>query len=192
MNDPLEYQTGFGNSFESETEEGALPKGRNNPRIVPFDLYCEQLSGTAFTRPRHVNQRTWLYRQQPSATYNVHPFQWTEKYFGGEDPSAGVLDPNPLRWNPLDDKEWENADFVSGMHLLGSSGEPATMAGLAMYAYNFRKPMTDYLYSSDGDFLLVPQEGTLRVRTELGKLYVQPTEICVIPRGIVFSVHVED
>jgi homogentisate 1,2-dioxygenase len=190
MTDPPEYQTGFGNSFESEAVEGALPRGRNNPRHVPFDLYCEQLSGTAFTRPRTVNQRTWLYRQQPSVTHNVHPFRSTETFFGGEDPSAGVLDPNPLRWNPLDDKDWVNEDFISGMHLLASSGEPATKSGLAIYAYNFRKPMKDYFYSSDGDFLVVPQQGTLLVKTELGKLHVQPTEICVIPRGIVFSVHV--
>ena len=192
MEDPLEYQTGFGNSFESEVKKGALPIGRNNPREVPFGLYCEQLSGTAFTRPRHVNQRTWLYRQQPSVIHNTCPFQSTGTFFGNEDPLSGVLDPNPLRWNPLDDKHWVHEDFISGMHLLASSGEPATKSGLAIHAYNFRKPMKDYFYSSDGDFLVVPQEGRLLVRTELGRIHVQPTEICVIPRGIVFSVHIDD
>jgi len=32
--DELEYQTGFGNSFETEALEGALPKGQNNPQRV--------------------------------------------------------------------------------------------------------------------------------------------------------------
>lgn len=192
MKDKLVYQTGYANSFESEASEGALPKGRNNPRRVPFDLYAEQLSGTAFTRPRHVNQRTWLYRQQPSVIHNVNPFKSTEKFLGGSDPTAGILDPNPLRWQPFEDKEWGGKDFLSGMHLLGSSGEPATKTGLAIYVYLFQKGMKDYFYNSDGDFLIVPQEGVLHIRTEMGRLCVQPTEICVIPRGITFTVHVAD
>jgi homogentisate 1,2-dioxygenase len=35
-------------------------------------------------------------------------------------------------------------------------------------------------YSSDGDMLIVPQEGTLYVTTELGRLVVEPQEIVVI------------
>lgn len=45
-------------------------------------------------------------------------------------------------------------------------------------------------YSSDGDFLIVPQAGTLYITTEFGKLVVGPTEICVIQRGIRFSVEI--
>lgn len=64
--DGLKYLHGFGNQFESEAYPGALPQGRNNPRIVPHGLYTEQLSGTAFTAPRNENRRVWLYRIQPS------------------------------------------------------------------------------------------------------------------------------
>lgn len=39
-------------------------------------------------------------------------------------------------------------------------------------------------YSADGDFLIVPQTGDLEIQTELGKIYVQPGEIVVVPRGI--------
>jgi homogentisate 1,2-dioxygenase len=46
-------------------------------------------------------------------------------------------------------------------------------------------------FNSDGDFLIVPQEGTLYIATEFGKMTVSPKEICVIPRGIRFSVEVE-
>ena len=53
-----EYLTGFGNHFSTEAVEGALPIGRNSPQHVPFGLYAEQLSGTAFTAPRAENRRS--------------------------------------------------------------------------------------------------------------------------------------
>ena len=62
----VHYQSGFGNEYASEAVPGALPQGRNSPQRAPFGLYAELLSGTAFTAPRHANQRTWLYRRQPS------------------------------------------------------------------------------------------------------------------------------
>lgn len=45
--------------------------------------------------------------------------------------------------------------------------------------------------NSDGDFLIVPQQGPLDIRTEFGPIYVQPGEICVIQRGLRFKVAVE-
>ena len=53
MTDQLSYLTGFGAHFETEAVAGALPKGRNSPQRPAFGLYAEQLSGTAFTAPRH-------------------------------------------------------------------------------------------------------------------------------------------
>jgi homogentisate 1,2-dioxygenase len=49
----MRYMSGFGGHFESEAVEGALPKGRNSPQRPAFGLYAEQLSGSAFTAPRH-------------------------------------------------------------------------------------------------------------------------------------------
>jgi len=43
-------------------------------------------------------------------------------------------------------------------------------------------------YNADGEMLVVPQEGALRVQTEMGLMDVTPGEIFVIPRGIKFSV----
>ena len=63
----LKYQSGFGNEFSSEALPGALPQGQNSPQRAPYGLYAEQLSGSAFTAPRHVNRRTWLYRIRPAA-----------------------------------------------------------------------------------------------------------------------------
>ena len=63
--------------------------------------------------------------------------------------------------------------------------------GIAIYLYSANTSMTNKaFYSSDGDFLIVPQTGTLFIQTEFGKLSVDPLEVCIIPRGIRFSVHV--
>ena len=58
----LKYHSGFGNQFESEALPGALPVGRNNPRVCPYGLYAEQLTGSAFTAPRKDNLRRYLLR----------------------------------------------------------------------------------------------------------------------------------
>ncbi|MBR7831492.1 homogentisate 1,2-dioxygenase, partial [Actinospica sp. MGRD01-02] len=60
--DTPSYLSGFGNEHQSEAVPGALPKGQNSPQQAPLGLYAEQISGTAFTQPRHVNRRTWVYR----------------------------------------------------------------------------------------------------------------------------------
>jgi homogentisate 1,2-dioxygenase len=43
-------------------------------------------------------------------------------------------------------------------------------------------------YNSDGDMLIVPHKGRMYIKTECGRLIVKPREVCVIPRGIKFSV----
>ena len=63
------YLTGFANEFATEALPGALPEGRNSPQRAPYGLYAEQLSGTAFTAPRHANRRSWLYRIRPAAMH---------------------------------------------------------------------------------------------------------------------------
>merc|ERR1719277_729183 len=47
------------------------------------------------------------------------------------------------------------------------------------------------MYNADGDFLIVPQQGSLLITTEFGRMKVDPLEICVIQAGQRFSVHVE-
>jgi homogentisate 1,2-dioxygenase len=61
--------SGFGSYLTSEALAGALPIGKNSPQRPPFGLYAEGLSGSAFTAPRHVNMRTWVYRIWPSARH---------------------------------------------------------------------------------------------------------------------------
>jgi homogentisate 1,2-dioxygenase len=65
-------------------------------------------------------------------------------------------------------------------------------SGLAIHMYAANKSMGDKSFqNSDGDFLIVPQEGTLTIWTEFGIMKVQQNEICVVQRGMHFSVGVE-
>ncbi len=43
------------NDFETEALPGALPQGMNSPQKCNYGLYGEQMSGTAFTAPKHQN-----------------------------------------------------------------------------------------------------------------------------------------
>ena len=47
-------------------------------------------------------------------------------------------------------------------------------------------------YTSDGDLLIVPQKGSLKITTEFGKMIVNPNEICVIQRGMRFCVEIKE
>jgi homogentisate 1,2-dioxygenase len=101
--------------------------------------------------------------------------------------------PAQMRWDPpaIPDADTPT-DFVDGLVTFCGAGSIETKAGLACHMYACNKSMEDRaFYNADGDLLIVPQTGGLDITTECGKLYVNPGEICVIPRGIQFSVAVE-
>ncbi|MFA6115832.1 MAG: homogentisate 1,2-dioxygenase [Sphingomonas sp.] len=185
-----DYQTGFGNHFATEAVPGALPIGRNSPQKPPFGLYTEQLSGSAFTAPRHENRRSWLYRLRPSA---AHPA--FARYTGARRFAPGIgkepLAPNRLRWGPLDleDNDW--LDSLTTMVVAGDG--PKSQAGVAMHIYRASKNMVDRAFvSADGELLILPEMGTLTLYTELGRIDVKPGEIALIPRGVRFRVVLPD
>ena len=66
------YSSGFGNEHASEALPGALPIGQFSPQRVPYGLYAEKFSVTAFTVARRENRRTWFYRIRPSAGHPLH------------------------------------------------------------------------------------------------------------------------
>jgi homogentisate 1,2-dioxygenase len=189
----LRYQHGFGNEYASEAVPGALPQGRNSPQRAPFDLYPELISGTAFTAPRHTNRRSWLYRRQPSVVSGryqpyAQPF-WTT----GVD-RAMAVPPEPLRWAPIAfDASSAEADFVDGMHTLAANGDAETQVGVAAHMYLATRSMDRRAFvNADGEMLLVPQQGRLRITTEMGVLEVKPGEIALLPRGVAFKVALPD
>ncbi|KAG6046377.1 hypothetical protein E4U39_001420 [Claviceps sp. Clav50 group G5] len=185
------YQCGFNSHFESEAIEGALPIGQNSPQQPPLGLYAEKLSGTAFTAPRHENKQTWLYRVLPSCAHApFRPASHEETADNATAVESLHYIPNQLRWDPFSHDEAHENDFVTGLRLVAANGDPARKQGLGIYIYAAGRdmdPQTAY-YSADGDLLIVPQEGDLDIRTELGCLLVRPMEIAVIPRGIKYNV----
>jgi homogentisate 1,2-dioxygenase len=187
----LNYQSGFGNEFASEAVSGGLPKGQNAPQRHPLGLYTEQLSGTSFTSPRGINRRTWTYRIRPSVTHK--PFQEAPAgRFGRDGSSKPAAPPNQLRWDPLP-IPLERTDFLDGIVALGSSGSPELQTGVGIYLYAANANMRNrFFYNADGELLIVPQLGRLRLHTELGILDVAPGEFCVIPRGLKFRIDLLD
>ena len=187
----LRYLTGFGNEFASEAVPGALPERQNSPQRPPFGLYAEGVSGTPFTAPRHENRRTWLYRVRPSAMHGAY-----RRIEGGLLRGAPFDEvappPNRLRWDPLPAPSGP-CDFLDGLVTMAGNGDASARAGVGIHVYAANRPMRDRVFAdADGELLIVPQEGRLLLRTELGLLDVLPGELAVVPRGIKFQVELPD
>jgi homogentisate 1,2-dioxygenase len=185
-------QSGFGNHFASEAVPGALPVGRNSPQHVPFGLYAEQLSGTAFTAPRSENRRSWLYRLRPSAAHPPFtPYDGAPLLRSAPFPDE-ALSPNRLRWNPLPLPD-EPVDFVDGLVTIGGNGDVGSGHGCAIHLYAVSQSMTDRaFFNADGEMLILPQQGALRVVTEMGVLTLTPLQMVLVPRGVRFRVELVD
>ncbi|HEX6266580.1 MAG TPA: homogentisate 1,2-dioxygenase [Burkholderiales bacterium] len=183
------YQDGFGSWFSSEAVKGALPIGQNSPQKPPKGLYAEVLSGTAFTAPRAENRSAWLYRMRPSAAHG--PYARIPGGLVRSGPFDEVeVPPNRLRWDPLP-MPGKASDFIEGLVTLAGSGEPALQAGLAVHIYRATHSMeARYFWNADGELMFVPQQGSLLLWTELGKLHVSPGEIAVVPRGMKLKVEI--
>jgi len=191
--EPLRYQGGFGNQFASEAVPGVLPLGRNSPQKAAHGLYAELLSGSAFTAPRAENRRTWMYRRQPSVVvggYAPYAQSWWKS--GAADGVAAP--PDPLRWapTPVPEAEAQPLDFVDGLRSIVVNGDVDAQVGMAAHIAFINRSMTQRAFvNADGEMLLVPQQGTLMITTELGLLQVAPGEIALLPRGLAFKVAVD-
>jgi homogentisate 1,2-dioxygenase len=187
----LTYLSGFGNEHATEAVAGALPQGRNSPQRPAFGLYAEQLSGTSFTTPRHVNRRSWLYRILPSAMHR--PYRRIDNGLWRSAPFSEIeATPNRLRWDPLP-LPTAPTDFVEGIATMGGNGDAAARSGVAIHIYRATKSMADRVFSdADGELLIVPQHGRLRLCTEFGRIDAAPGEIAVVPRGMRFRVELPE
>jgi len=132
---------------------------------------------------------TWLYRIKPSVVHkklvptNDHNLITSINDF--------VIEPNQLRWDPRPISNDDTITFIQGLEQVCGAGDPSLKEGICIYNFIATKSMEDSaLCNSDGDFLIVPQEGSLFIKTEMGLLKVDPCEIVVIPRGIKFSVSI--
>ena len=183
------YMSGFGNSFETEALAGALPVGRNSPQKCNYGLYAEQLSGSPFTAPQATNQRSWLYRIRPTVKHNGR-YAKVDKGRWRTAPTRedGELPLGQLRWSPVPIPQ-DKLTFVSGMSTITTAGDVDAQGGMAAHLVFITQSMTrEHFFNGDGEFLIVAQEGGLRFRTEFGVIAIEPGEICVIPRGVIFRV----
>lgn len=183
------YMPGFGNDFETEALPGALPQGQNSPQKCNYGLYAEQLSGSAFTKPHP--ERTWCYRIRPSVKHTTR-FQKIDVPHWKSAPHVlpDVLSLGQYRWDPVPHGE-DGLTWVTGMRTVTTAGDVNTQAGMASHIYLVTQSMKDeYFFSADGELLVVPQEGKLRFCTELGIIDVEPKEIAVLPRGLLYRVEV--
>ena len=186
-----DYLPGFGNHIATEAVPGALPIGRNSPQRPAFGLYAEQLSGTAFTAPRHENRRSWLYRMRPTAEHPPYTRDdGAQRFAPGTDDAP--LAPNRLRWNPIADAA-PGTDLIDGMTTMLANRHPADLEGVAMHVYAANADMSTRVFmDADGELLFVPQAGRLTLLTELGRLDVAPGQIALIPRGVRFRALLPD
>jgi len=189
--DNLHYNEGFGNAFKSEALPGAVPEvmATQHP---PYGLYPEQLNGTTFTAPREQGPLVWMFRTQPFFKHQTCEKIENHDLQGSYESSNTTCTPAVKLFKALQPPEGE-VDFVAGIHSLVGTGTPDNMEGMAVHLYAFNKSMVDKAFvNADGDFLIVPQLGTLHIQTELGLLTVKPKEICVMPAGIYYSVRSPD
>jgi len=181
----MNYMSGFGNTFETESIPGALPRGQNSPQKCEFNLYAEQLSGSPFSSPLSINERSWLYRIRPSVkhsgNYNkINIKNWiTSPHLGEHNLPIGQY-----RWDPFLNKS-KNIDFINGVKTITVSGDVNMHLGMATSIYIFNKSMADSVFTNaDAEMLFIPYQGKLNLFTEMGKILIKPGEIAVLPRGI--------
>ena len=187
----LDYLSGFGNEHSSEALEGALPIGQFSPQRCPYGLYAEKFSTTAFTAPRSANRRTWFYRIRPSVVQGeFEPLESNLLRTGYAADAA--MPPNQLRWDPFAIPQAPR-DFVDGLVTLAANGDALAQVGIGIHMYLANSSMESrFFYCADGELLLLPQQGRIRLHTECGILDCEPGEIAVVPRGMKFRVVLRD
>lgn len=184
--DALEYQLGFANDFATEAVPGTLPIGQNGPQKVAHGLVSELVSGTAFAAPRALNRRSYLFRIRPSTI--AGEFREIDSRAFLTPPLAVAPFPGALRWAPPD-VPTQKQDFLGGLTTICANGSPTLQIGAAIHLYLANSSMDRRAFTNtDGEMLIVPQLGALRVVTEAGILAVVPGELALIPRGMKFRV----
>ncbi len=147
-------------------------------------------SSPAPPSPRRARRarRSWLYRIRPSAgtrrsaasttacSAARSPTPTSEPAALGPAAVAGRAD--RFRRRPGHDRrQWRAGRAV---------------AASRVHVYRANRSMQRVFFNADGELLIVPQLGRLRIATECGRLDVAPREIAVLPRGMKFRVELLD
>ena len=100
-----------------------------------------------------------------------------------------IISLGQYRWSPIPSNI--DTNFITGMRTMTTAGDVNTQVGMAAHIYVATNSMdNEYFYSADSELLIVPQEGQLRFFTEMGIIDLEPQEIAIIPRGLLFKVDI--
>ena len=84
-------------------------------------------------------------------------------------------------------------DFLDSLVTQAGNGDPDADTGCAIHLYAASRSMVDRaFFCADGEWLILPQQGTLRLVTEMGAMEVEPLQVALIPRGVCFRVELID
>ncbi len=174
----LAYQSGFGNEFSSEALPAPCRSARTPRRKRPTACTpnCSPAPPSPWLAARPGAPGCTASRRRPSIRRSAR----LERQIAGAELDAPT--PNRLRWDPLALPE-QPTDFLDGLLRMAANAPGDKPAGVSIYQYLANRSMERCFYDADGELLLVPQLGRLRLCTELGALQVEPLEIAVIPRG---------
>ncbi|KAJ6780860.1 hypothetical protein PWT90_01902 [Aphanocladium album] len=199
--DPYAYLPGHGNRFISEALPGVIPRSQNTPQRVKYDLYSEQLNGSAVNTKRTEIRHVWMYRVRPSVAHgDVAPCPSVNEHIESSFTSNPAVEAcaSQQAWDPFPIPETGAADasavnFVQGIRTIGGKGDVTMEQGIAIHVYAANADMEREAFcNNDGEMLILPQQGRLNITTELGSLMVRPGEVFLMPSGMRFSVKLPD
>ena len=81
------------------------------------------------------------------------------------------VSPTQLAWHPFDlPKDTDKVDWVDGLKTIAGNGDPSLHEGLAIHVYLANTSMERRAFcNTDGDMLILPQQGRLDIQTEFGR-----------------------
>jgi homogentisate 1,2-dioxygenase len=184
---------GFGNDFETEALPGALPQGQNSPQKCNYGLYAEQLSAAPPSPSRAGPSARGAIASAPRSSIPGGSEKIDLPYWKtAPHVLPDVISLGQYRWDPIPmPGAGEALHLADGHAHVTTAGDVNTQVGMASHVYLVTESMVDeYFYSADSELLVVPQQGRLRFCTEMGIIDLEPKEIAILPRGMVYRVEV--
>jgi homogentisate 1,2-dioxygenase len=97
-----------------------------------------------------------------------------------------------LRWDPFPASSLKT-NWLTGLTTIATNGNNEMQTGGAVHHFVATDSMEDLAFvDTDGELMLVPYEGRIVVRSEMGQMHVAPGHLAVIPRGVKFAVDLLD
>lgn len=185
----VQYQLGFANELATEALPNALPWGQSSPQVPPYGLVHEIVSATTFVAPRALNRRSHLYRIRPSSSQPAMGPAKLPNYLSA--PFVQHPSPNQMRWDPFEFSS-SSHDFLDGLVTICGNGTALGQQGMAIHVYRASQSMQNRAFANaDGEMLIIPELGGIRIVSELGIIEAQPGELVLLPRGCKFRVDIE-